>query len=234
MIDSFFVHTFCSPAFDFNIGGDINESRSYTLTSAILKFDVVWDVAMTSTPNVLTTQLRDLLYNQCIDNTCCYSFLAHLSRRLICWTYRIGRPPSSVVRPSVRPSVVCRLHSLNIFSSETTGSVKVKFHMELLWDGGTKICSNGPGHMTKMAAMPIYMDSKNHKKSSSPEPKVRWPWNLVCSIGCSNTTKFVQILTLGWPRPILRQGQIWSLMLLYGKRVKQRIFQKLLSSMIWN
>ena len=28
--------------------------------------------------------------------------------------------------------------------------------MELLWDGGTKICSNGPGHMTKMAAMPIY------------------------------------------------------------------------------
>ena len=29
--------------------------------------------------------------------------------------------------------------------------------MELLWYGGTKICSNGPGHMTKMAAMAIYM-----------------------------------------------------------------------------
>ena len=28
--------------------------------------------------------------------------------------------------------------------------------MELLWDGGTKVCSNVPGHMTKMAAMPIY------------------------------------------------------------------------------
>ena len=28
--------------------------------------------------------------------------------------------------------------------------------MALLWDGGTKVCSNGPGHMTKMAAMPIY------------------------------------------------------------------------------
>ena len=28
--------------------------------------------------------------------------------------------------------------------------------MELLWDGGTKVCSNGPGHMTKMAAMAIY------------------------------------------------------------------------------
>ena len=28
--------------------------------------------------------------------------------------------------------------------------------MESLWDGGTKVYSNGPGHMTKMAAMPIY------------------------------------------------------------------------------
>ena len=35
--------------------------------------------------------------------------------------------------------------------------------MELQWDEGTKVCSNGPGHMTKMAAMPIY--GKNLKKS---------------------------------------------------------------------
>ena len=34
--------------------------------------------------------------------------------------------------------------------------------MELLWDGRTKVCSNGPGHMTKMAAMAIY--GKNLKK----------------------------------------------------------------------
>ena len=57
----------------------------------------------------------------------------------------------------------------NIFSSETTGPIEAKFHLEPLWDGGTKVCSNGPGHMTKMAAMPIY--GKNFKKSSSPEPK---------------------------------------------------------------
>ena len=44
----------------------------------------------------------------------------------------------------------------NIFSSETTGPIKANFHIETPWDGGTKICSNGPGHMTKMAAMPIY------------------------------------------------------------------------------
>ena len=60
-----------------------------------------------------------------------------------------------------------RPHSLNI--SETTGPIKVKFHMELLWDGGTKVCSNGPGHMTKMAAMPIY--GKNLKKIFSGTKK---------------------------------------------------------------
>ena len=77
----------------------------------------------------------------------------------------------------------------NIFSSKTTGPIEAKFHMEPRWDGGTKVYSNGPGHMTKMAAMPIY--GKNLKKSSSPEPKARRPWNLLCSIGCWSTTKFV-------------------------------------------
>ena len=33
--------------------------------------------------------------------------------------------------------------------------------MEPAWDGGTKVCSNGPGHMTKMSATPIY--GKNFK-----------------------------------------------------------------------
>ena len=36
--------------------------------------------------------------------------------------------------------------------------------------GGIKVPSNGHGHMTKMATMPIY--GKNLKKSSSLEPKV--------------------------------------------------------------
>ena len=29
--------------------------------------------------------------------------------------------------------------------------------MEPPWDGGTKVCSNGPGHMTKMAATTILL-----------------------------------------------------------------------------
>ena len=57
---------------------------------------------------------------------------------------------------------------------------------------------------------------KKLKKSSSPEPNGRWPWNLVCSIGCASTIKFIQMMILGWPWPILQQGQIWSHMLLYG------------------
>ena len=134
---------------------------------------------------------------------------------LIWWAYRIGKPLSSIV--------VRRPHSLNSFSSETTGPVKVKFHMELLWDGGTKAYSNGPGHMTKMAAMPIH--GKNLNKSSSPEPKGWWPWILVCIIGCSSTTEFAQMRTLGWPWPILQQGRLWSLMLLYWKKVNNGFFR---------
>ena len=66
---------------------------------------------------------------------------------------------------------VCASTFSNIFSSETTGPIEAKFHMELHLDGGTKVYLNGPGHMTKMAAMPIY--GKNLKNSSSPEPKGR-------------------------------------------------------------
>ena len=66
---------------------------------------------------------------------------------------------------------VCMSTFSNIFFSEITGSVEAKFHMEPPWDGGTKVYSNGPGHMTKMAAMPIY--GKDLKKSSTPEPKGR-------------------------------------------------------------
>ena len=86
-----------------------------------------------------------------------------------------------------------------------------------------KIYINELGHMTNMAAMPIY--GKNLKKSSSPEPIDPWPWNLVCSIVYGSSTKVVQIMTLGWPWPILRQGQIWSHRLLYGKNENYDFFE---------
>ena len=57
----------------------------------------------------------------------------------------------SLRRPlSVRPATFS-----NIFSSETNGPIKFKIHMETPYDAGTKVCSNGPRHMTKMATTPI-------------------------------------------------------------------------------
>ena len=43
----------------------------------------------------------------------------------------------------------------NIFFSETAVSINAKFHVESQWEGGMKICINGPGHITKMVATPI-------------------------------------------------------------------------------
>ena len=45
---------------------------------------------------------------------------------------------------------------LNFFSTITTRPIEGRFHVEPSLDGGTKAYSNGPGHMTKMAAMPLY------------------------------------------------------------------------------
>ena len=123
-------------------------------------------------------------------------------------------------------SKVTQIQIFKFLFLETAWPIEYKFYMEPPWDGGTKVWSNGLGHMTRMAAMLIY--GKNLKKSSSLEPKGLWPWNLVCSIGCLSTTKFVQMMTLGWLWPILREGQIWSRMRSHGKKVKQWIFQKLL------
>ena len=75
-------------------------------------------------------------------------------------THSLPIEPASVVRPPFS----------KIFSSETAWPIKAQFYVEPPWEGGTKVYINGPGHMTKMVAMPIY--GKNLKKSSSPEPEV--------------------------------------------------------------
>ena len=94
------------------------------------------------------------------------TILAHLSRRL---TGELIDTNGSGVCPSVGVCVV-RSQFSNMFSSETAWPIKAKFNVAPPWEGGTKVCINGHGHMTKMAAMPIY--GKNLKKSSSPEPEV--------------------------------------------------------------
>ena len=116
-------------------------------------------------------------------------------------------------------SVRRRPHSLNIFSLETAWPIKVKFHMEPPWNGGTKICSNGPGHMTKMATMPIY--GQNLKKSFSPEPKGRW-W--YAALGA----QVLPSLFKWWPGDDLDlfygKVKFEPLCFCLGKKVKQWIF----------
>ena len=60
-----------------------------------------------------------------------------------------------------------------------------------------KIYINELGHMIKMAAMPID-GKKKLKKPSSLELMDWWPWNMVCSIRYSSSTKSVPLITLGW------------------------------------
>ena len=49
------------------------------------------------------------------------------------------------------------------FSSETTGPIPIRFDMQPLDRGGKKVCIFCLGHLTKMAAIPIY-EKKNPKK----------------------------------------------------------------------
>ena len=94
-------------------------------------------------------------------------FLAHLSRRLI--GELIVYPCSGVRRSSTIS---------NIFS-ETACPIKAKFYMEPPWVGGTKVCLRHLGHMTKMAATPIYGKYMVKAFQKSPEPAGRFPRNLV-------------------------------------------------------
>ena len=108
---------------------------------------------------------------------CRVYFLAHLSRRLpgelIVYTCSVVRPSSSTIS--------------KIFFSETAWPIKLKFYVEPPWVGRMKVCSQDLGHMTKMAATPIY--GKNPSKTS-PEPVGRFARNLVCSIRNSSPSKF--------------------------------------------
>ena len=79
-------------------------------------------------------------------------------------------PETLIVYPSSRRPSIIRPPFSKIFYSKTAKPIKAKFYVEPPWEGGTKVYRKGPGHMTKMAAMPI--NGKNLKKSFSPEPEV--------------------------------------------------------------
>ena len=54
------------------------------------------------------------------------------------------------------------------------GQIEAKFHIKPLWHGGMKVCSNGPGHLTKTAPMTIY----GKKPSKLFFSETEWPTTL--------------------------------------------------------
>ena len=75
-------------------------------------------------------------------------FLAHLSHRLIRVGERIGYSWSGV-----RPSSVVVRRRLQL---QTSSPKPLARYVKPPCVGGTKVCSQHLGHMTKMAATPIY------------------------------------------------------------------------------
>ena len=84
---------------------------------------------------------------------------------LAIWLYcsRTGRPSRDQAVVKVcrcfHTCWITRFYNSSTFSnisSETTGPIKLKFNMDTPQDMGTKVCSNGPSHMTMMATAPIY------------------------------------------------------------------------------
>ena len=65
-------------------------------------------------------------------------------------------PCSGVRRCCCRRLRRCRRQPFSNISSETAWPLKAKFHLEPPCEGRTKVCINGPGHMTKIASTPIY------------------------------------------------------------------------------
>ena len=79
--------------------------------------------------------------------------------------------------------------------------------------------------MTNMAAMSI--NGKNLKKSSSPEPIDRWPWNLVCSIVYGTEVHMKAWGGIGMKIYTNELGHMTNMaaMPIYGKNLKNFLLQ---------
>ena len=102
-----------------------------------------------------------------------------------------------------------------LFCSETARPIEAKFQMEPPWDVGNENlfkCSRSHDH-----AHINY--GEKLQKYFSLEPRGRWLWNLVYSIGYSRT--IFHMMTLGWPWLFLWQGQICFRMFLHGWKLIQ-------------
>ena len=75
---------------------------------------------------------------------------------------------------------------------ETAWPIEAKFYVQPPWDGGTKVCSKGVGHMTKMAAMPIY--GKNLRKIISGTKRL-----MTLKVGMQHWLEYYQVVQMMTP-----------------------------------
>ena len=75
---------------------------------------------------------------------------------------------ASIRRPS--SVIIARRSQCTKIFSETACPIKTKFYVDPSWVGVMKVCSRHLGHMTKMAAMPIYGEnaSKIFSRTGGP------------------------------------------------------------------
>ena len=102
-----------------------------------------------------------------------------------------------------RPSLVL-LVSSSVYNVRTCSPLKplgrvadwpiiAKYYVKPPWEGRTKVNINGPGHITKMAAMLNTANTFNFKNLLS---RPRSPMTLKYGIGDSSFSKFNQMMTL--------------------------------------
>ena len=96
-------------------------------------------------------------------------------------------------------SSVCRPHSLNIFSSETTWAIEANFHMEPIWTN-----LNGMGErkfvQVVLVTWPRWLPCTHFQTSSPQKPLGRLKPNFMWSLLGTTERKFVQTVLVTWPR----------------------------------
>ena len=91
--------------------------------------------------------------------------------------------------------------------------------------GALKICTNGHGPLTKMAAMPIYGKTLKNLLLKNEES-----FETDSCIGDSRSTMFIKMMIVGWPLTFLRQSQICILIYLQGVNVEKSFSQNVLKT----
>ena len=90
--------------------------------------------------------------------------------------------------------------------------MKVKFYLEPQWVGGTKVSSRNPGHMTKMATMPIY-----GKKNTQKDPTMSGQYVKINDIFSPFSPKKKDILAIFskvfWPFGLYDPDHLYKLLL---------------------